>query len=150
MNILRSLCSLLSGMLCPIFLQLDSTCHLSQFKCRLLRETSNSSITCYISFLFSLFIFFFMKYGYMPAKLLQLCPTLCDPMDCSPQAPLSMGFSSQEYQSGSPCRSPGDLPDPEIKCASLMSPALAGGFFTISANWEAQYSQFHGLSRRIL
>ena len=32
----------------------------------------------------------------------QLCPTLCDPMDCSPQAPLSMAFSKQEYWSGLP------------------------------------------------
>ena len=30
----------------------------------------------------------------------QLCLTLCDPVDCSPQAPLSMGFSRQEYWSG--------------------------------------------------
>ena len=43
------------------------------------------------------------------------------------QAPLSMGFSRQDYWSGLPFRSPGDLPDPEIE---LASPALAGGFFT--------------------
>ena len=30
----------------------------------------------------------------------QLCPTLCDPMDCSPQAPLPMEFSRQDYWSG--------------------------------------------------
>ena len=36
----------------------------------------------------------------MLAKSLQSCLTLCDPMDCSPQAPLSMGFSKQEYRSG--------------------------------------------------
>ena len=53
------------------------------------------------------------------------------------QAPLSMGFSRPEYWSGSPCLSPGDLPDPGIKAASLMSPALAGSFFTNSATWEA-------------
>ena len=54
------------------------------------------------------------------------------------QAPLSMGFSRQEYWSGLPFASPGDLPDPGIKPASLMSPTLAGGFFTISTTWEAQ------------
>ena len=43
------------------------------------------------------------------------------------QAPLSMGFSRQEYWSGLPCPSPGDLPNAGIKPAS---PALAGGFFT--------------------
>ena len=32
----------------------------------------------------------------------QLCPTLCDPMDCNPSAPLSMEFSRQEYWSGLP------------------------------------------------
>ena len=46
------------------------------------------------------------------------------------QAPLSMEFSRQEYWSGLPCPSPGDLPYPEIKLASLVSPALAHGLFT--------------------
>ena len=46
------------------------------------------------------------------------------------QAPLSMGFSKQEHWSGLPCPPPGDLPDPGIKLTSLMSPVLAGGFFT--------------------
>ena len=54
------------------------------------------------------------------------------------QAPLSMGFSRQEYCSGLPCPSPGDLPDPGIKPIGLMSSALAGGSFTTSAMWEAQ------------
>ena len=49
----------------------------------------------------------------------QFYATLCDPMDCSPQAPLSMGFSGQEYWRGLPCLPPGDLPDPGIKPASL-------------------------------
>ena len=54
------------------------------------------------------------------------------------QAPLSMGFSRQGYWSGLPCPPPGDLLNPEIELASLLSPALAGGFFTTSACWEAQ------------
>ena len=49
------------------------------------------------------------------------------------QAPLSMGFSRQEYWSGLPCSPPGYLPNPGTKPASFMSPALAGGFFTTSA-----------------
>ena len=49
------------------------------------------------------------------------------------QASLSMGFSRQEYWSGLPCPSPGDLPDTGIKPTSLMSSALADGFFTTSA-----------------
>ena len=48
------------------------------------------------------------------AQLLQLCLTLC-------HAPLSMGFSRQEYWSGFPCIPPGDLPNPGIKPGS---PAL--------------------------
>ncbi|ELR63021.1 hypothetical protein M91_07536, partial [Bos mutus] len=48
-------------------------------------------------------------------------------------APLSMGFSRQEYWSGLPCPPPGDLLDSGIEPKSLMSPALAGGFFTTSA-----------------
>ena len=52
------------------------------------------------------------------------------------QAPLSMGFSKQEYWSELPCPLPGDLPDPGIKPESLKCPALAGGFFTTRATWE--------------
>ena len=40
---------------------------------------------------------------------------LCNSMDCSPPAPLSMKFSRQEYWSGLPCPSPVDLPNPRIK-----------------------------------
>ena len=43
------------------------------------------------------------------------CPTLCDPVDCSPPAPLSMRFSRQEYWSGLSFPSPGDLPDPGVE-----------------------------------
>ena len=46
------------------------------------------------------------------------------------QAPLSIGFFRQEYWSGSPFPPPGDLPNPGIKSISLVSPALAGRFFT--------------------
>ena len=48
----------------------------------------------------------------------QSCLTLCDPTDCTPQAPLSMGFSRQEYWSGLPYPSPGDLPEPGIEPGS--------------------------------
>ena len=54
------------------------------------------------------------------------------------QASLFMGFSRQEYWSGLPCPPPGDLPDPGIEPAPPVSPALAGGFFTTRATWEAQ------------
>ena len=57
-----------------------------------------------------------------------LCATL---WTVARQAPLSMGFSGQDYWSGLLCPPPGDLPDPGIG-----SPALAGRFFTTSATWE--------------
>ena len=46
------------------------------------------------------------------------------------QAPLSVGFSRQEFWSELPFPSPGDLLNPRIEPASLGSPALADGFFT--------------------
>ena len=52
------------------------------------------------------------------------------PWTVAHQAPLSMEFSRQEYWSGLPFPTPGDLPDPGIKPTSLESPVLAGGFFT--------------------
>ena len=53
------------------------------------------------------------------------------------QAPLSMGFSRQEYWSGLPCPPPGDLPDSRIKPRSCVSPAAAGRLFATPATWEA-------------
>ena len=52
------------------------------------------------------------------------------PWTVAHQAPLSMGFSRQEYWSGLPCLSPRDLPDPGVEPMSFLSTALAGGFFT--------------------
>ena len=54
-------------------------------------------------------------------EVAQSCPTLCDPVDCSLPGPLSMGLSRQEYWSGLPFPSPGDLPNPGIERGS---PAL--------------------------
>ena len=51
--------------------------------------------------------------------------TLCNPMDCTHQAPLSMGFLRQEYWSGVPFRLPGDLPDPGIEPPSPSLQAAA-------------------------
>ena len=59
------------------------------------------------------------------------------------QAPLSMGFSRQEYWSGLPCPSPGDLPHPGIKLPSLISHALAGRFFTTSDTCVCVWSLSH-------
>ena len=53
------------------------------------------------------------------------------------QIPLSMEFSRQGYWSRLSFPTPGDLCDPGIESTSLVSPALAGGFFTTSTIWEA-------------
>ena len=58
------------------------------------------------------------------------------------QAFLSMEFSRQGYQSELPFSPAGDLPDPVIKTTSLVSPSLAGRFFTNGATWEAHIIMF--------
>ena len=63
----------------------------------------------------------------MHAEPLQSRPTLCDPMDYTHQAPLSVGFSRQESWSGVPCLSPGDLPQSWIEPGS---PALQADTLT--------------------
>ena len=64
----------------------------------------------------------------------KLCPTLATPWIVAHQYPLSMGFPRQEYWSGLPFPSPGDLPNPRIKPASpalqVGSCIIAGRFFT--------------------
>ena len=70
-----------------------------------------------------------------PCVQAQLCPTLCDPLDCS--LPGSSIHGILQYCSGLPFPPPGDLPNPGIEPASLASPALACGFFTTSTSWEA-------------
>ena len=71
-------------------------------------------------------------------KLLQLCLTLSDPVDCGlPGSSVHGILYRQEHWSELPCPPPGDLPNPGIEPESLMSPALAGVFFTISVTWEA-------------
>ena len=79
----------------------------------------------------------------------KLRPPLCDPMDdIASQAPLSRELSRQEYWSGLPCAPPGDLPDPGTEAPSLLSPALAGRFFTSRATWEAM--NLHALSHSVM
>ena len=73
------------------------------------------------------------------AKSLQLCSTLCDPMDCSPPGSSVHGILQARILEWLPFSSPGDLPDPGIESKFLMSPAQANGFFNTSATWEAQH-----------
>ena len=61
------------------------------------------------------------------------------PWTVARQALLSMGFPRQEYWSGLICPPPGNPADQGTEPASLMSPTLAGRFFTTSATEEAPY-----------
>ena len=62
------------------------------------------------------------------SEVAQSCPPLCDPMDVAYKVPSSMEFSRQEYWSGLPFPSPGNLPDPGTEPGS---PALQTGAFTV-------------------
>ena len=82
---------------------------------------------------------------YMLLTGAQLCLTLCNPIDYSlPGSSAHRIFSRQEYWNGLPFPTLGDVPDPEIEPASLMSPALASRFFTTSGtNSSIQASAIH-------
>ena len=80
----------------------------------------------------------------MHAKSLQSCLTLCDSVVVAHPAPLSKGFSRQEYQSGLSCPPPGDLPNLRIKPCLLYS-ALTGMFLTTSAIWEVIFHGYYDL-----
>ena len=66
-------------------------------------------------------------YNYIPRVSLSLVQLFHDPMGCSPPGSSVHGVSQQEYKSGLPFPSPGDLPNSGTE---PMSPALADGFFT--------------------
>ena len=67
-------------------------------------------------------------------KLLQSCPTLCDPMDYTPPGSSVHGILQARLLE---CLPPGDLPNLGTEPRALKSPALTGGFFTTSSTWEA-------------
>ena len=75
----------------------------------------------------------------MHAKSLQSCLTLCDPLDRSPLDRLLCQWDSPGKNTGVGCQAllQGIFLTPGIEPATLMSPALANGFFTTVANWEA-------------
>ena len=66
---------------------------------------------------------------------------LCDPMDCGPPDSFVHGILQARILGGSPCLPSGDLPTQGLNVHLLMLPALAGGFFTTNATWEAQTCQ---------
>ena len=66
-----------------------------------------------------------LKKGDFRYMCVQSCPTFCDPWTAAHQAPLFPEFSMQEYWSGLPFPSPGDLPDPEIYKLYFTNPDLS-------------------------
>ena len=76
------------------------------------------------------------------AKSLQSCP-LCNPMDCSPPGSSVHGILQARVLEWIVMPPPEDLSNPGIEPTSLMSPTLAGGFFTTSAPWEAHTYYTH-------
>ena len=68
------------------------------------------------------------------------CVRLCDPMDCSLPGSSVHGIFQARILEQVVISSSGDRPDPGVKPESPTSPALAGGFFTTSATWEAEES----------
>ena len=75
----------------------------------------------------------------MHAKSLDCVPLFVTQWTVALQDPLSVGLLKQEYQRGLPGTPPGHLPNPVTEPESLMYPALASEFLTISATWEALY-----------
>ena len=70
-------------------------------------------------------------------KSLQSCPALCDPVDDSPPGSSVHGILQARILEWTAVSFSGDLPNPGIEPASLMSPTLAGSFFTTGATWGA-------------
>ena len=76
----------------------------------------------------------------MHAKSLQSCPTLCDPVDCSPPGSSIHGILQARILQWVAILPPRDLPDPGVKPAPLVSPAQAGRFFTTAQAGKPPYS----------
>ena len=77
----------------------------------------------------------------MRAKSLQLGPTFCDPMDCSPPGSSGYGILQARILKWASCPPPEDLPDPWIEPAFLTCPVLAGRFFATGTIWETHTYQ---------
>ena len=96
------------------------------------------SIALHLGLNISIFLFLQVT----TAQLLSMCvlshvQLFSTPWTVAYQAPLSMGFSRQEYWSGMPFSPPEDLLNPVIKPTCLMHLLLAGGFFTNCTTWHS-------------
>ena len=84
------------------------------------------------------------------AGMLSCVQPFATPWTVAHQAPLSTGFSRQEYFREFPFPSPKDLPDPGVKPLSLVSPAPAGRLFTTSATWDFEVTQLESQQHHFL
>ena len=75
-------------------------------------------------------------------------PTLCNLMDCSSTHSSVHGILQVRMLEWVAMPSSGDLPDPGIEPVSLLSPALAGGFFTTSTAWEASWHSIKASNKK--
>ena len=114
-------------------------------------ETHSQSLTkspissnIFSKYPFQLSMLFVHEYMLSHCSCVQLCATLGS---VALQAPLYMGFSRQERWGGLPCPPPGDLPNSRTEPWSLMSPALAGRFFTTRATWSPTSGYFPSFPR---
>ena len=112
------------------------------------KKTKILSLLNYEKYLIRAWRCLFVGLRCCPVKRLELKPRavlgpvwlFATPWTVAHQAPLSMGFSRQEYWSGLPFPSPGDLPNPGIEPASLASPALQADSLLLSHHLKSQES----------
>ena len=87
-----------------------------------------------------------------PVLRAQSCLSLCDPEDCSPQAPPSVGFSRWEHWSGLPCPPPGGLPPPPGGGAASAAHCMDGPCFVYACTccWTLGFSHLQLLWKMLL
>ena len=98
-----------------------------------MQDPSKQDFTCFVHFPIFKHMQIYVLYSIAQCRTLQTQWTVAS------QAPLSMGLSWQEYWTGLPSPSPGDLPDPGTERVSSVAPALAGRFFTTELPGKALY-----------
>ena len=92
-------------------------------------------------------IFFFLSIYLL--LITQLSPTLCDPMNYSSPGSSVHGIIQARILEWAPFLSPMGLPNPGIELISLMSPVLAGGFFTTGTTWGV-ICFIHSIKKKLL
>ena len=88
--------------------------------------------------------FYILYSACVSVKSPQLCPTLCEPMDCSLPGSSDRGIPQARILEWVVIPSSRGSSRPSNPAHVFMSPALAGGFFTTSATWEAHSPQYFG------